>query len=109
MAILLTWDMELGLRLLLAARLFLVAITGSFIIGFPILLATYGLLHNNHQFGLWTLVLIGNLTAIALAFLAGTAVGMFGLVFYGLPIIIAGNVFAVAGWFIIVKPMRAKI
>lgn len=109
MATLLTWDMDPELRLFVAARLFLMAITGCFMIGLPISLATYGLLQNNHQYGLWTLVLIANLAALALAFLAGSAAGIFGLVFYGLPIFIAANVFAVAGWFIVVKPVRAKI
>ncbi len=109
MATLLTWGMEPGLRLFAAARLFLVAIIGSFLIGLPISLATYGLLNSNQQCGVWTLVVIGNLAAIALALLAGSAAGIFGLVFYGIPILIAANVFAVAGWFIVMKPTRANI
>jgi hypothetical protein len=107
-ATLLTWDLDFGLRLNAIARLLSLAMVGSFLIGLPVSLLTYQLLKADQQFGIRTLVLIANVAAVIVASLAGAAAGVFGLVFFGLPILIAANVFAVAGWLFIVKPTRAN-
>ncbi len=54
------------------------------------------------------ILLLANVTASVIV-LALTAIGgLFVTIFYGVPILIAANAFAIAGWFIVIKPARAR-
>jgi hypothetical protein len=108
MIALLTWDMDAGLRLTSGFGFLVLALFGNFLIGLPIALLTYRSIRDEESFGRWHLIGWANLIA-SMIVLALTAIGgLFVTIFYGIPIFIAANAFAVAGWFIVIKPARAK-
>jgi hypothetical protein len=57
--------------------------------------------------GLGKILVVANGVAILLVFLVMVAAGAFGAFFYGIPIVIAANVYALAGWRWIVRPDRS--
>jgi len=105
---LLTSEMEAGPSLTSGFGYLVIALLGNFLIGLPIALFTYWCIGESKNLGLWHLIGLANLVAcISLLLLANG--GAFGLIFFGVPIAISANVFAIIGWLVVVGPKRAKI
>jgi hypothetical protein len=107
MIVLLTWDMDSGLGLSLVPGFLVIALVGNLLIGLPIALLTYWCIRGRQDLGLWHLIGLANLVTCVFLSVLATG-GAFGLIFYGIPIAVSANVFAIAGWLIVVGPMRAK-
>ena len=106
MVVLLTWGMDANLRLSAGLRLLPIAFFGSFLIGLPVALLTFSRIRNRDIFGLGKLAMLANLVALGLVLLFYALAREFGVIFYGIPTILAANAFAISGWFVIVKPAR---
>jgi hypothetical protein len=101
MAILLTQDTDSDLAIGLAARLLLLPMIGSFLIGLPLALLVLRQSSNLH---FRKLLMIANGAGMALVFVSFLFGHVFGAFFYGLPSILAANAFAILGWLLIVRP-----
>lgn len=105
-AILFTLEMDASLRLFVGLRYFAFGVSSALLIGLPIALVTFRLVGRDSGFGLGKLIFVANGVAIILvAFLAMVA-GWFGVFFFGIPVALAANVFAIAGWLLIMRPLR---
>ena len=108
MMVLLTWDMDDGPRVSLTGGLMLIALVGNLLIGLPISLFAFRHLRRAEQLTMPRIFSVANVAASVIV-LALTAIGgLFVTIFYGIPIFIAANSFAIAGWFIVIKPARAR-
>jgi len=108
MIALLTWDMDSGPGLGLGLNLFVLALLGNFLIGLPIALLTYWRIRDRQDIGLWHLIGVANLAAGLFLIVLFGSFGAFGLIFYGIPTAISANVFAIAGWFVVLGSERSK-
>ncbi|HQV02727.1 MULTISPECIES: hypothetical protein [unclassified Novosphingobium] len=85
------------------------AFAGSFLIGLPVALLVYRLARDFQDFGLWHLAGLANAIALCVGLVLFTGGGAFGVIFLGIPILLAANAFAIAGWFLVFKPERAGV
>lgn len=108
MIMLLTWDMDDGPRASLSGGLMLIALAGNFLIGLPISLLVFRYLRRAEQLTMRRLLLLANVTSSVIVFALTAIGGLFVTIFYGIPIFIAANAFAIAGWFIVIKPALAR-
>lgn len=99
MAFLLTVDMDVNLALFFALKLFLLSIAGCALIGLPVALL---LVWRLDRPSLPQLLLWANGCAMVLIFFSFVFAQGFGVLFLGLPCVLAANAFALFGWFIIV-------
>jgi len=101
MAILLTIGMEVELAIPLALRLLLLPFLGCSILGLPAALLVFKFVQ---ELNLQKLLLFANSIGAALAIVVTLVGGGFAAFFYGLPILISANAFAIFGWHLIIKP-----
>jgi hypothetical protein len=108
MATILTTGMPENLKLVAGPRLLLLAASGSFFIGLPVAIVTFLSMRNDHGLTIEKLLRLANVAAMALTVLVSVFAGAVGFVLIGLPIFVAANSFAIAEWFIIIKPERRR-
>lgn len=106
MAVLVTWDMDLELRVPTAIRLLSVSLLGTLAIGLPVTLLTYFLARKELEKSFKTVLLTANLAGIVMLLVTTVLGNLFGGFVFGIPSILAANTFAVLGWFWIIKPHR---
>ena len=106
--LLLIWETGDVSRVSQTSGLMVIALAGNFLIGLPISLLVFRYLRRAEQLNMRRLLLLANITSSVIV-LALTAIGgLFVTIFYGIPIFIAANAFAIAGWFIVIKPALAR-
>lgn len=108
MAILLAWDIETSLVPTFISRLIGLAMLGSFAVGLPIALIVFFLAGSELAKNRSSVFIAANLAGVMLLITTALLGGMIGAVFYGLPSLVAANVFGALGWLWILKPMRAS-
>jgi hypothetical protein len=109
MAVLVTLDVDQNLRLVQGIYLVFIPLLGNLLIGLPTALLLYRFVWRSKEIGLCKLLVASNAIAIVFAIILLVLSGTFGLLFLGFPIFLAANTFAVAGWFLVVKPQQYKI
>ncbi len=107
-AFVLTQDVEANLRLAQGLRLTTLALVGCIVVGLPVATFTFFKIRDNRSIKYGSLLIIANLIAVALVALLAILAGAFGATFFGIPTNLAANAFAIAGWFIVLKPARAN-
>ena len=85
------------------------AFAGNFLIGLPVAFLVYRMVRGSPDVGLWHLAGLANLFALGLVFVLFVTGGAFGVVFLGIPVLLAANAYAIAGWFLVIKPERAGV
>ena len=80
------------------------ALAGNLLIGLPVALLVYRMARNSPDFGLWHLVGLANAIVLCLVIVLFSAGGAFGVIFFGIPMLMAANAFAIMGWFLVFKP-----
>jgi hypothetical protein len=80
------------------------AFGGNLLIGLPVALFVYRMARNSDNFGLWYLVGLANAIALCFVLVLFLTAHAFGVIFLGIPILLAANAYAVAGWFFVFKP-----
>ncbi len=105
MAILLTVDMDANLALPAAVRMLPLALLGAFAVGLPIALLTYVLSGSHLRGSAYPVFLAANLAGMVLLTVTFLLGHLFGVFLFGLPTLVAANVFALLGWFWILKPV----
>ena len=108
MIVLLAWDMDGHSRASFAGGLMLLALAGNLLIGLPISLVAFGYLRRRDSLSKAGLLALANVVASALVLTLAATGGLFAATFYGIPTFIAANAFAIFGWFIVIKPARAR-
>ncbi len=108
MIALLTWDMDHGPNISFTSGVVLIALVGNFLIGLPTSLLAFYYLRKDEQISMRKLWFLANAIASIIVFALTGIGGLFVTIFYGIPIFIAANAFAIAGWFIVIKPARAR-
>ena len=105
-AALLTIGLDAELRLLAVSRMMLLSLGGGFFIRLPLAILIFRVTKSDREFGFGKLALVANGVAIILIALLAAWSGWFGVVFFGLPSLLAANAFMVFGWFLVLKPYR---
>lgn len=103
-AVLVGWGIDANLRLPLAVNLLVVAMAGSFVLGLPVAAMFIAIAGRTFDGGLAGLLGLGAATGLVLLVMTGALGGQFGALFLGGPAFIAAMVYAVLGWFWILKP-----
>ena len=81
-------------------------VAASMVIGLPIAALVFKLIKSEQSFDRMHLILVANGTATMIATLLGVLDGWFGAFFLGLPTFLAANVYAIAGWRLILRSYR---
>lgn len=97
-----SWGIEMPLRL------FPIALIGSFGVGFPIAALVYFLAKDQLRKAPGILFLIANLAGTMMILTSYFLTDASGMLLLGVPSLIAANVFALLGWFWILKPGRSE-
>ena len=87
-------------------RFFSFAALGSFAVGLPVALLTFQLAGHQLASKMSNVFVAANLGGVMLLLVTALLGETFGALFYGLPCVIAANIYALLGWFWILKPMR---
>ena len=106
MALFLTSGMVSSSVLPTMMRLLPLALLGSFAVGLPIALLTFWLAGKELMQSPSPVFFAANLAGIMLIMVTFLLGDLIGAVFYGLPSLMAANVFAFLGWFWILRPLR---
>jgi len=109
MAVLLTLDMDANLRLFGGIKLVFISLLGNLLIGLPIALLLYRFFWRSREIGLSKLLVTSNAIAIFLGIILFVLGGNYNVLFFGFPIFLAANTFAIVGWFLVVKPQQYKV
>ncbi|WP_372520078.1 hypothetical protein [Qipengyuania sp.] len=107
-AILFSYGMDASLALFAGTRYFGFGIGCSLLIGLPVSLAVFQIIKRDPDFSFGDLMLVANGAAIILATLLGLFSGWFAVIFFGIPTILAANVYAILGWRKILGPYQAE-
>lgn len=107
-AVLFTIGMDLSLIFSAAARYIAFGVFGSLVVGLPIALLIFRLIRSDRNFGKAELILTANGVAIVFAAILALSDGWFGAFLFGLPITVAANVYAIAGWRYILQDLREE-
>lgn len=105
-AVLLTMGMDLPLIAAAVLRYLAFGIVASLIVGLPIALLVFKLTRSDQNFGRAEVFLTANGAAIVIATILAIFAGWFGAFFLGLPVFLAANVYAIAGWLFILRDYR---
>ena len=81
----------------------------SFLVGLPISLLVFQVARHNQFFSIQNLVMIANGVAACLTGVAALFAGWMAIFLVGVPIFIAANIYAVAGWRQIVEPYQVQL
>lgn len=106
MSMLVTINMDAELRPVTIVTMMLMTLALVFCVGVPVALTLFYLVRERRDFGLGRLLLVGNAIGLALVWLLAIVAGSFGVVFFGIPTMLAVNVLAIAGWSLVLKPYR---
>jgi hypothetical protein len=90
-----------------ALTLLPVALFGSFVIGLPIALLVYYLAKDALKRSPSAVFMLANLAGVMMILTSYFLTNRAGMLLFGVPSWIAANVYAVLGWFWILKPGRA--
>jgi hypothetical protein len=101
-AILLTWGMRPDYVANAVLSCLYISALGNFVIGLPIALAVFPFARGDLR--LAKLVVIANVFGMAFVALVTAQGDFFVTLFYGIPILLAANTFAVVGWRLIIRP-----
>lgn len=101
-------DMDNAWRFAFAGKLILTALFGCLLIGLPIALELFAFVRRQPEIKPIHLVSWASLAATFLVIPISATGGTLGSMMFGIPLFIAANVFAVAGWFLVLKRMRAR-
>lgn len=102
----LPWVLVIGGDAVSSIRFLAVAAMGSFAVGLPIALLTYYLAGEQLRQSAGTVFMIANMAGVMLLLVTILLGQVFGGFVFGVPSLIAANVYAVLGWFWILKPQR---
>ncbi len=102
----LPWVLVIGGDADSSLQLFAVAAVGSFAVGLPIALLTYYLAGEQLRQSAVTVFMIANMAGVMLLLVTMVLGQVFGGFVFGVPSLIGANVYAVLGWFWILKPQR---
>ena len=105
-AVLFTMGMDFALILPAAVSYFAFGIGASLVVGLPIALVSVKLVRSDTNFGRAALFLTANGAAVVIAAILALFQGWFGAFFFGLQVIVAANVYAIAGWRYILRDLR---
>ena len=105
-AILFSLEMDASLRLTVFLNYLAIGIGGALLIGLPTSLLVFHFTKEDAGFGLSKVLLVSNGIAITIVFALGGMAGWFGAIFFGIPTVLAANVFATTGWILILRPYR---
>jgi hypothetical protein len=83
------------------------AFAGNFLIGLPVALIVFRLVRGLQDFGLWQLAGLANAIALVVVLVLFIGSGAFGVIFLGIPVLMAANAYAIGGWFLVFKSERA--
>ena len=93
----------------LSLTLLPIALIGSLAVGLPVALLTYHLAGNELRKSPKNVFLAANFAGVVMLLVTSLLGSLFGGMFFGIPSMIAANVFALFGWFWILKPQREAL
>ncbi len=83
------------------------SLPASLLIGLPIAFLSFVLAQERLQGSPGTIFLMANLAGVVMLLTCYALAGLLFVIYFGGPAVIAANVYAVLGWFWVVKPMGA--
>ncbi len=88
------------------AAIFVIALAGilNFLIGLPISLDAYNYLRRHRKLTYRSALKVANLASGFLLLLLAASMGIVAIALYGVPILIAANVWAICGWRWVARP-----
>jgi hypothetical protein len=105
-ATLLTYDTVPDIRLFRFFAILQLPLLGSILIGLPFAMLVFVAFERAHTGGIVRALLCANAVGFLLALCCLGLAGSFGVIFFGLPIVVTANLFAVFGWLIMLRPLQ---
>lgn len=102
----LPWGVFSALEDGISFELLPIALLGSYAVGLPIALLCIFMAGKHLRETPAVVFLMANLAAVTLLIASYAIADLFGFIFLGIPSFLAANVFAMMGWFWILRPMR---
>ncbi len=108
LAVLVALDIDVGIIPSYSVLLLPLALFGSFALGLPIALLVYWLAGKSLTGSPKTVFMMANLAGVMMMLASFVLAGESGIRLLGIPSWIAANVYALLGWFWILKPGRVE-
>ena len=105
-AVLFAIRMDFHLAMFVGFRYLAFGVAASAIIGLPIAMLVFKLIKDDQSFDRSHLLLVANGAALVITTILGILSGWFGAFFLGLPTFLAANVYAIAGWRMVLRNYR---
>ena len=105
-AALLTYDTDQNIRLFRFFAILQLPLLGSILIGLPIAMVTLMAFEGARNVTFARALVCANAMGFLLALFCLGLAGAFGGIFFGLPIVVTANLFAVFGWLIVLRPLQ---